>query len=127
DDAAIRELSDKARVMFDSLAVLGLDRGVEQKTSTHWTLLDRDASLKIVGSGASEAAASKKGRSGTIHRLHVTELAFFEYARETLNAMFECVPTPEYGTEISIESTANGASGLFYELYNAAKAGRSSF
>ena len=127
DDGAIRELSDKLRVMFESLAVMGLIAGVDHPTSTTWHLRSRDASLRIVGAGASEAAASKKGRSGTIHRLHVTELAFFEWARETVNAMFECVPGAEHGTEVVLESTANGAAGMFYEIYQAAKAGRSSF
>jgi hypothetical protein len=126
DDGAIREIAEKLRVMFASLAALGIGVGVENGTITKWSLPSTKASLRVIGAGASEAAASKKGRSGTIHRLHITELAFFEFARETVNAMFECVPGPEYGTEIVIESTANGAAGLFYELYGAAKSGRSS-
>lgn len=127
DDAAIRECSEKLRIMFASLAARGLARNVEQRSATEWALPESDATLRIIGAGASEAAAEKKGRSGTIHRLHVTELAFFEYARETMNAILECVPGSEFGTEITIESTANGAAGLFYEMYQAAKEGRSSY
>lgn len=126
DDGAIREIADKLRVMFESLAVLGIAADVVNPTITKWLLPGSKASLRVIGAGASEAAASKKGRSGTIHRLHITELAFFEFARETVNAMFECVPGPEYGTEIAIESTANGAAGLFYELFGAAESRRSS-
>jgi hypothetical protein len=121
DDGALREATEKLKVIFDGLELLGLIPGVVREALTHWTFRSRNASLRVVGAGASEAAAAKKGRSGTIHRLHITELAFFEFARETLNAMLECVPAPEHGTEIVIESTPNGASGLFFELYQAAK------
>lgn len=128
DDGAIKELADKLRVMFESLRDAGIRiPGLEDRSTTQWLLPARDASLKIIGAGASAASAKKKGRSGTIHRLHVTELAFFEHASDTLNALLECVPGPEYGTEVVLESTANGASGWFYEAYTDAKTRRSSF
>lgn len=127
DDVAIKENSEKLRIMFESLQAQGLARNVVQRSMTEWALPGSDAVLRIVGAGASEAAAEKKGRSGTINRLHVTELAFFEYARSTMNAILECVPAPEFGSEITIESTANGATGLFYEMYQAAKSSRSSY
>lgn len=124
DDGALREVANKLRVMFRSLEPYGITSAVRQTSATEWVDRTRDASIRVVGAGASEVAASKKGRSGTIHRLHITELAFYEYARATLNAMLECVPAPEYGSQIVIESTPNGAAGLFFELYQAAKAGQ---
>lgn len=127
DDAAIREVSGKLRVMFESLASFGIAANVERVSSTEWVDRKRDAKLRIASAGASEAAAEKKGRSGTIHRLHITELAFFEYARETLNAMLECVPGADMGSQIVIESTPNGAAGLFFDLYQAAKAGKTAY
>lgn len=127
DDAAIKELADKLRVMFESLRSAGVQIPGLDASTTQWLIPTRDASLKIIGAGASAASAKKKGRSGTIHRLHVTELAFFEHADDTLNALLECVPGPEYGTEVVLESTANGAAGWFYEAYQDAKAKRSSF
>lgn len=125
DDSAIKEISDKLSVMFESLRDMGITNVVEEST-TKWTLRGSDASLRIIGAGASEAAAKKKGRSGTIHRLHVTEAAFFEFAQATMNAILECVPNGAH-TEIVIESTANGASGWFYDQYQDAKAGRGSY
>lgn len=127
DDSAINELAEKLRIMFRSLADAGIDIPGLDAATTKWVLPARDASLKIIGAGASEKSAKKKGRSGTIHRLHVTELAFFEHADETMNALLACVPGPEFGAEIILESTANGAAGLFFERYQAAKKGRGGF
>ena len=128
DDSAVKEISGKLATMFDALkAELGLAFPVRANSATQWTLPGRDASLRIVGAGASEASAQKKGRSGTIHRLHITELAYFEHAAATLNAMLECVPSPEFGSEVTIESTANGLGGVFYDRYQSAKAGRSAY
>lgn len=120
DDAAIKQISSKLGVMFDSLRAEGIALEFGTETTTQWTLPAQNASLKIVGAGASEASAAKKGRSGTITRLHITESAFFEYAETTLNAILECVPGVEFGTEIVIESTANGASGHYFEQYQGA-------
>lgn len=119
DDAATKEISEKLSVMFEGLADAGIDIPIATngETPTKWILKDRRSSLRIIGAGASEKAAKKKGRSGTIHRLHVTELAFFEYAQATMNAILECVPGKEYGSEIVIESTANGAAGAYFEAY----------
>jgi hypothetical protein len=114
-------------VMFDSLAQLGLRLDFRSRGKTGWVLADRDASLRIVEAGASQAAAEKKGRAGTITRLHLTETAFYEYAGETLNALEECVPTVSLDSEIVNESTANGASGLFYDSCKLAQIGASGY
>ncbi len=128
DDGAIREISDKLRVMFEALRdELGLAFPVQPRGGTAWFIPSRNATLRVVGAGASEAAAKKKGRSGQIHRLHITELAFFEYAKATLTAILACVPAPEFGSEVVIESTPNGAAGAFYEWYQAAKLGNGGY
>lgn len=117
-----RLLSDNYRVMFESLERAGLGLKFRARNGSEWVLADRDARLTIEEAGASEAAASKKGRAGGISRLHLTETAFYEYADETLNAMLECVSAPEYGTEIVDESTPNGATGFFYRQCKASAA-----
>lgn len=127
DDSAVRESSDKVQRMFESLADAGIALHFRAASATQWVLAGRDSVLKIMGAGASLKAASKKGRSGTIHRLHVTEAAFFEHAATTMNALLECVPPPDFGTEIVVESTANGAAGWFFERYKAAKEGRTPY
>ena len=84
------------------------------------------ARLEIKGAGASAAAARKVGRSGTVQRLHITEISSFEYAELTWGAIEHCVPSNER-SEITIESTPQGAAGLFYELYTKAKNGANKF
>jgi hypothetical protein len=114
DHTPSKLLSANYRVFFESLERAGLRLNFRTRSNGEWVLADRDASLRIVEAGASEAAASKKGRAGTIKRLHLTETAFYEYADETLNALLECVPSADLGSEIVSESTPNGATGLFY-------------
>lgn len=122
DDDQLKDVSNKLRIMFESLEALGLKLPFRGESVSEWLL--GDSSLRIVVAGASEASAQKKGRGGTIARLHITELAFFEYAGVTLNALLECVPATG---EIVIESTANGASGVFHERYQAAKLGKGGY
>lgn len=122
DDDQLKDVSNKLRIMFESLEALGLKLPFRGESVSEWLL--GDSSLRIVVAGASEASAQKKGRGGTITRLHITELAFFEYAGVTLNALLECVPATG---EIVIESTANGASGVFHERYQAAKLGKGGY
>ncbi|HEY2510142.1 MAG TPA: hypothetical protein VGI39_04780 [Polyangiaceae bacterium] len=138
-------LNDIREKFIDFLEAL-LDDGVtvhfRSESNTRWKL-ETGSVLSIIEAGASLRAASKKGRGGTITRLHCTELALWEYAGETLNAMLECVPGPETGSEIVYESTPNGAapsvpveerdvkssagSALFHWAYQDARAGRSEF
>jgi len=120
-------LSKNYEVMFESIERLGVRLNFRTRSGSEWSLADKDASLRIVEAGASEAAAQKKGRAGTITRLHLTETAFYEYADETLNALLECVPAPELGSEIVSESTPNGAHGTFYRQCRNAIAGTSGF
>lgn len=127
DHGPLKQLSSTLRVMFEGLRADGTTLRFRSESLSEWVLAERDASLRIVEAGASEAAAEKKGRSGTITRLHLTETAFYEYAEATLNALLECVPGPEFGTEIVSESTANGAAGVFYEQFQEAVAGRSGY
>lgn len=122
DHKPLRETSEKIRIMLEALEADGLRFEWRAQTVSQWVL--GDAMLSIVEAGASEAKAQKQGRGGTIHRLHVTELAFFEFARETLNAILEAVPAT---AEVCIESTANGAAGVFYELYQGAKTGANDY
>jgi hypothetical protein len=80
--------------------------------------------VRIVEAGNTEETADARGRSGTIHRLHLTELAFYKADHETLAALMSCVP--EDG-EVSIESTPNGPTGKFHEHCMKARAGTSGY
>ncbi len=126
-DGPIGILSATVRLYFDSLRRQGVKLEFSIEKVNEWHLAGKDSTLRIIVAGASEAAASKVGRAGTITRCHITEAGFFEYADETMNALLECVPGPETGSEIVIESTPNGATGLFYQQCMAAKRGDSSY
>lgn len=121
DHNARNELSAKIQVMFQALASEGVVLDFDRESTTMWTLPRSQSTLTIVEAGASEVSAQKKGRGGTVHRLHVTELAFFEHAQATLNALLESVPDPRFGSEVVFESTANGAGGYFFDAYQRAK------
>lgn len=68
------------------------------------------------------------GRSETLTHVHASELAFWpeSVARENWNGLEQCVPD-EPGTAIIIESTANGVTGVFYELCKGAMDGTNGF
>lgn len=83
-----------------------------------------DSSVQVLESGSSESSAEKKGRSGTVHRLHSTETAFYQYGTTTMGALLNCVPPTG---EVVIESTPNGAQGMFYDLCQMAMAGRGEY
>jgi len=63
-------------------------------------------------------------RGETITHLHASELAFWRAsaARTNWNGLKQAVPDAD-GTEVYIESTANGVGNLFYELWQGAEAG----
>ena len=72
------------------------------------------------------AGTSDTGRSGTYHNIHVSEIAFFPDAKNTMTALMQCVPN-EPNTFVCLESTANGIGGYFYDMWYAACAGENDF
>lgn len=110
--------------MADSLQEKGLLPQTKYSTKTELVFADTGSAIRVVESGATEKSAQKKGRSGTIHRLHATEMAFWGAASETWTAIDAAMPD---GAEVVIESTANGAGGLFYEMIQSAMLGQGRF
>lgn len=66
------------------------------------------------------------GRGSTIHLLHGSEVAFWPNADEHLKGILQAVPL-EHGTEVILESTANGVGGVFYDYVMEARAGKGDF
>lgn len=66
------------------------------------------------------------GRGSTIHLLHGSEVAFWPNADEHLKGILQAVPL-EQGTEVILESTANGVGGVFYDYVMEARAGKGDF
>ena len=72
------------------------------------------------------AGTSDTGRSGTYHNIHVSEIAFFPNAKNTMTALMQCVPNSP-NTFVCLESTANGVGGYFYDMWNDAVEGKNDF
>ncbi len=146
DHGAKNDLSKRFGIMLAALKKKGLQLVLEAEAVGRWLLPDSAGGgvMEIIEAGASKAAAEKKGRGGTTQRLHVTELAFFEYAGTTLKAMKQSVPKLESGSEITYESTPNGmgsenegvdeqaahdvsGGAMFYRAWIGAESGRNEF
>lgn len=75
-------------------------------------------------SGYSVATAGQKavGRSKTVQLFHGSEVAFWPNAAEHFAGVMQAIPDLP-GTEVILESTANGVEGEFYERWQQAEAG----
>ena len=72
------------------------------------------------------AGAGEVGRSGTIHNVHASEVAFFPDPKTTMLGLMQSVPD-EMNTLVVLESTANGVGGYFHEMWQSAVKGESEF
>ena len=66
------------------------------------------------------AESDEPGHGDTLQYLHLTEVSRWKNARNQAKGVMQTVPDLP-GTLVVWESTANGAEGYFYELYNEAK------
>ena len=75
-------------------------------------------------SGYSVATAGQKavGRSKTVQLFHGSEVAFWPNAGEHFAGVMQTIPDLA-GSEVLLESTANGITGEFYERWQQAEAG----
>jgi hypothetical protein len=82
-----------------------------------------DSSYTVATAGGDSIA-----RGETITHLHASELAFWapSTAKENWNGLRQSVPEVP-GTAIFIESTANGVTGVFYDLWKGAVAGTNGY
>lgn len=83
---------------------------------------DRLDSGYEVGTAGSKAT----GRSKTLQYFHGSEVAHWPNAEEHLAGVMQAVPRLP-GTEIILESTANGAGGVFHRYWQDAKAGNGDY
>ena len=106
-------------IFCDCLRELGLLPRTRYSSKREIVFRDSSSAVRIVEAGATTTSASKKGRSGTIHRLHATEVAFWQSPYDTMGGVMQSVPD---AGEVVLESTANGEGGLFHETVMAARA-----
>lgn len=72
------------------------------------------------------AGSKGTGRSDTIQLFHGSEVAYWPNAQTHVAGALQAVPD-EPGTEIILESTSNGRSGLFYDMCAAAMRGEGEY
>lgn len=68
------------------------------------------------------------GRGETITQAHISELAFWptSSAKDNLNGLLQCIPNTK-GTAVFIESTANGVSGPYADMWRGAVEGKNGY
>ena len=120
-----RRVIESLDYMLERLTEAGVPTGAEWVGST--LHLGNGSRLTVYDTGGTKKSAEKVGRGGTHHRVHISELAHLEYGHEILNSLLKTIPGPEKGGECVVESTANGAGGAFYELWQGAVAGTNGF
>ena len=90
----------------------------------------RELSFDVLDSSFVVATAGGEsiGRGETLTHVHCSEMAFWQKstALENWNGMTQAVPNKP-GTAIFIESTANGVSGPFYDLWKGAVDGTNGY
>jgi len=133
-------LFEMSRIFYDRMpAHVTLSDGTEaqikpqKEYSNKKEIVYQDTLSKLTvttaGKGAGETTARKgsgKGRSQTVHFLHLSEFAFWGDQKNTFVALSQTVPNlPD--TVIVIESTANGVGDEFYRMWEAAKRGENDY
>jgi len=79
------------------------------------------SAITSIQKGSGRGRGGTAGRAPTIHLLHASEYAFW-VRPEQLIGMRQAVPRSPF-TDIVVESTPNGASGAFYDLWHSAVRG----
>ena len=90
----------------------------------------REISFDVLDSSFVVATAGGEsiGRGETLTHVHASELAFWQKstAQENWNGLTQAVPNTK-GTAIFVESTANGVTGIFYDLWRGAVNGTNGY
>lgn len=98
---------------------------VQPKVSTNNS---KELSFGLLDSGYKVGTAENKsvGRSSTIQLFHGSEVAFWSNCDQHAKGIMQAIPD-EPGTEIILESTANGIGNFFHQAWQKAEAGISDF
>jgi len=114
DSATSDALFNMSRNIIDNME----DRPTLQKSNAKELLFEHNKSgYRLYTAGAKEA-----GRGTTPTIAHLSEVAFWQFDEQILAGLFQGI-SQENETEVILESTANGASGEFFRLYQGAMNG----
>ena len=90
----------------------------------------RELSFDVLDSSyvVATAGGDSVGRGETLTHVHASELAFWpkSTASDIWNGLIQAVPNTK-GTAVFVESTANGVTGIYYDLWKGAVAGENGF
>ena len=91
------------------------------RSNDHEMVLENGSAFEV-----NTASTPSGGRGGGVTRFHGSEVAYWDHAEEhAAGSMQQVSRLP--GAEMILESTANGASGSFYERWRSAELGRNRF
>lgn len=121
--------SDSTRALFDMTKRYFENTPDMLKPHTKYSSR-RELSFDVLDSSyvVATAGGDSVARGETITQAHLSELAFWSAstANENLNGILQAIPNAP-GTAVFIESTANGVSGVFYEMWRGAVEGKNGF
>lgn len=82
----------------------------------------------VLDSGYKVGTAGNKavGRSSTVQFFHGSEVAFWPNAQQHAAGILQAIPDAP-GTEVLLESTANGVGNFYHQQWQAAEAGQSDY
>jgi hypothetical protein len=117
---ATRNLFEITKRYYEKLPV-GLCPDADRSSAKELRFLQFDSGY-AVGTAGNKGV----GRSQTIQLFHGSEVAYWPNAEDHARGVMEAVSN-EDGTEIILESTANGIGNYFYNMWIAAIQGRSEY
>ena len=90
---------------------------VDKKKDANGNEYEEKRGYRLYTAGSPEA-----GRGTTPTVAHLSEVAFWQFDEKILAGLFQGIPDAP-GTEVILESTANGITGEFYRLWKTAEKG----
>lgn len=127
--AVVTHHADSTKALFDLTRRFYDNTPEALKPSTKYSSR-RELKFDKLDSGYMVATAGGDGiaRGETLTLAHISELAFWpkSTAKDNLNGLLQAIPNTK-GSAVFIESTANGVSGEFYEMWKGAVEGTNGF
>src|SRR5690606_28452358 len=120
ESEATKNLFDMTKRYYDLLP-----RGLVPEPDTSSA---KELKFKSLSSGYAVGTAGNRavGRSQTIQLMHASEVAYWQHAEDHSKGILQAVPNDD-GTEIIMESTANGLGNYFHSMWLSASSGQSDF
>jgi hypothetical protein len=125
----VAHVSDSTKTLFDMYkrtygATPALLKPEKQYSSRkELAFKNLDTGIMVATAGGDDIV-----RGETLNDVHLSEVAFWPKATaaDNLNGLLKCIPNSN-DTSVYVESTANGMSGVFYDLWTKAVSGENGF